>query len=109
MTQDVQLFHATVRDNLTFFDRTISTSGSWPPFERPRPATRRARVGLDTMLAPGGGSLSAGEAQLLAFARVFLKDPGAGHWTKPPPASMPPPSARLERAVDRLLAGGPPS
>src|SRR5919206_533736 len=32
--------------------------------------------GLDTQLGPGGQGLSAGGAQLLAFTRVFLKDPG---------------------------------
>ena len=32
--------------------------------------------GLHTPLSAGGGGQSAGEAQLLAFARVFLKDPG---------------------------------
>jgi ATP-binding cassette, subfamily B, bacterial len=32
--------------------------------------------GLDTVLASGGTGLSAGQAQLLAFARAFLRDPG---------------------------------
>jgi ABC-type multidrug transport system fused ATPase/permease subunit len=32
--------------------------------------------GLDTELESGGGGLSAGEAQLLAFTRIFLRDPG---------------------------------
>lgn len=32
--------------------------------------------GLDTKLEGSGGGLSAGEAQLLTFTRVFLKDPG---------------------------------
>ena len=31
---------------------------------------------MDTRLQTGGQSLSAGEAQLLAFVRVFLKNPG---------------------------------
>ena len=77
VTQEVQVFQATVRENLRMFDdgipdseivRTISELGleHW---------LRRQPGGLDTELAPGGGQLSAGEAQLLAFARVFLKDP----------------------------------
>jgi hypothetical protein len=36
----------------------------------------RLPAGLDTPLEGGGKSLSAGQAQLLAFARVFLADPG---------------------------------
>ena len=77
VTQDVQLFQATVRDNLTFFNRAISD-------EQLEHILKQLRLwewvqslpnGLDSPLA-GGQGLSAGEAQLLAFARVFLKDPG---------------------------------
>src|SRR5207244_134281 len=77
VTQDIQLFHATVRHNLTFFDDSIPDGrivqvladvGLWEWYQGlPR--------GLDTKLAPGGNGLSAGEAQLVAFARVFLKNP----------------------------------
>ncbi len=78
VTQDVQLFRASVRDNLAFFQPTV-------PDERILKALRQAGLwgwdqrlpkGLDTLLDPAEAGLSAGEAQLLAFARVFLKDPG---------------------------------
>ena len=78
VTQDVQLFQASVRDNLTFFDRDI-------PDERIRAVIdeldladwyRSLSDGLDTRLEAGGRGLSAGEGQLLAFTRVFLRDPG---------------------------------
>jgi ABC-type multidrug transport system fused ATPase/permease subunit len=57
------------------------------------------------VVAPSGGNLSAGEAQLLAFARVFLQNPSL--------VVLDEASARLdgatehliERAVDRLLRG----
>jgi len=78
VTQDVQLFHATVRDNITFFNRNIKDEtilntinevglGKW---------YESLKDGLDTMIEAGGGNLSSGEAQLLAFVRVFLKNPG---------------------------------
>jgi ATP-binding cassette subfamily B protein len=51
--------------------------------------------GLDTMLTTGGGGLSAGEAQLLAFTRVFLQDPGL--------VILDEPSSRMDRATERLL------
>jgi ATP-binding cassette subfamily B protein len=101
------LFHATVRDNLTFFDRSITDKRILGALDdlglldwyRGLPA------GLDTMLAPGGSSLSAGEAQLLAFARVFLKDPGLVILDEASSRLDTATERQLERAVDRLLAG----
>ena len=51
--------------------------------------------GLDTLLGSGGGGLSAGEAQLLAFARVFLRDPGL--------VILDEASSRLDPATERLV------
>src|SRR5207253_9762370 len=61
--------------------------------------------GLGTTLAAGGQGLSAGEAQLLAFARVFLKDPGLVILDEASSRLDPATETLLERAVDRLLAG----
>jgi ATP-binding cassette subfamily B protein len=61
--------------------------------------------GLDTVLAPGGTGLSAGEAQLLAFARVFLRDPDVIVLDEASSRLDPATEALIERAVDRLLAG----
>jgi ATP-binding cassette subfamily B protein len=60
---------------------------------------------LDTVLAPGGSSLSAGEAQLVAFARVFLKDPGLVILDEASSRLDPATERLLERAIDRLLEG----
>ena len=54
--------------------------------------------GLDTPLAAGGAGLSAGEAQLLAFARVFLKDPGL--------VILDEASSRLDPATETLHGAG---
>ena len=95
VTQDVQLFRATVRDNLTFFaprpDHEILAAldavglGSWI-----------REVGLGTELGAAGQGLSAGEQQLLAFARVFLQDPGV--------VILDEPSSRLDPVTEMLLA-----
>jgi ATP-binding cassette, subfamily B, bacterial len=107
VTQDIQVFHASVRDNLTLFDPDI-------------PDARVERVladlgldewlrglprGLDTRLAPGTSGLSAGEAQLLAFARVFLRDPGLVVLDEASSRLDPATEQRLEHAVSRLLEG----
>ncbi len=105
VTQDVQLFHASVRDNLTFFDRSI-------PDERILSALDELELkdwfetlpnGLDTELGAGGHSLSAGEAQLLAFTRIFLRDPGLVILDEASSRLDPATEQRLERAIDRLL------
>ena len=107
VTQEVQLFHASVRDNLTFFSDGI-------PDERIEAVLRDLGLGgwleglengLNTTLAASGGGLSAGQAQLLAFARVFLKDPGLVILDEPSSRLDPATEKLLERAVDKLLQG----
>ncbi|PSN10027.1 hypothetical protein C7293_29595 [filamentous cyanobacterium CCT1] len=61
-------------------------------------------AGLDTELGADSGGLSAGQAQLLAFARVFLKDPGLVVLDEASSRLDPLTEQLIERAVDRLLA-----
>jgi ATP-binding cassette, subfamily B, bacterial len=107
VTQEVQLFQASVRDNLTFFDSTISD-------EKIQSVLTELGLmewleslpnGLDTTISTGGNNLSAGEAQLLAFARVFLKDPGLIILDEPSSRLDPATEKRLELAVNKLLKG----
>ena len=51
--------------------------------------------GLDTGLLSEGGGLSAGEAQLLAFARVFLKGSGV--------LILDEASSRLDRSTEQMI------
>jgi len=106
VTQDVQLFQATVRDNLTFFNRDITDAQVEGVLKGLRlwEWAQSLPNGLDTPLA-GGQSLSAGEAQLLAFARVFLKDPGLVILDEASSRLDPATETLMERAVDRLFAG----
>ncbi len=107
VTQDVQLFQASIRDNLTFFDprigderieRALRELGLWE-WVRAKPD------GLETRLAAGGQGLSAGEAQLLAFTRVFLKDPGLVILDEASSRLDPATEQLMEQAVERLLRG----
>lgn len=104
VTQDVQLFRATVRDNLTFFDDSVDDARLLGVLDElalgPWIATLPA--GLDTVL--DGDDLSAGQAQLLAFARIFLRDPGLVVLDEASSRLDPVTEALLERAVERLLA-----
>ena len=107
VTQEVQLFQGSLRDNLTFFDRQF-------PDERIEAAIRELGLddwyaslpaGLDTRLESGGRGLSAGEAQLLALTRVFLRDPGLIILDEASARLDPATEQRIERALDRLLHG----
>jgi len=107
VTQDVQLFQASVRDNLTFFDLSIPDEcivqamddlelGSW---------LASLPKGLDTELASGGSGLSAGEAQLLALTRIFLQDPGLVILDEASSRLDPATETLIEHAVGRLIEG----
>jgi ABC-type multidrug transport system fused ATPase/permease subunit len=105
VTQDVQLFQASVRDNLTFFNPAVDDERitnvladlgltGW---------LNTLPAGLDSPLGAGGGGLSAGQAQLLALARVFLLDPGLVILDEASSRLDPATEQLLERAIDKLL------
>ncbi|MFN2110090.1 MAG: ABC transporter ATP-binding protein [Anaerolineae bacterium] len=105
VTQDVQLFQATVRDNLTFFDSTISDEQIQAVITQLELSDwyNGLPEGLDTKLEAGGRGLSAGEAQLLAFTRVFLRDPGLVILDEASSRLDPATEQLIERAVGKLL------
>lgn len=96
VTQHVQLFHATVRDNVTFFDESIPDPAILQIIDDLGLKRWYATLsqGLDTLLE-ADHHLSAGEAQLLAFARVFLKNPGL--------VILDEASSRLDLATENLI------
>lgn len=107
VSQNIQLFQATVRDNLTLYDPTISDERLHDVLEDLGLGAWLASLGegLDTQLASGGSGLSAGEAQLLAFARAFLSNPGLVILDEATSRLDPATEAHIERAIDKLLEG----
>jgi ATP-binding cassette subfamily B protein len=105
VTQNIEIFQGTVRDNLTFYDSSIDDTLIRQVLEELGLGNWLASLpkGLDTLLESGGGGLSAGEAQLLAFARVFLKNPGLVVLDEASSRLDPATEQLLERAVNRLL------
>ena len=108
VTQEVQLFQATVRENLTLFDDRITD-------QRVREALQTLRLepwidglpdGLETELGSANDpGLSAGEAQLLALARVYLKQPAIVILDEASSRLDPETERLLEGSLDRLLRG----
>ena len=110
VTQDVQLFRATVRDNVTLFDRRHRGRASRRPWTTwGWPVARALPKGWTPCWAgtgpAGGGGLSAGEAQLLAFTRAFLRDPGLVVLDEASSRLDPATERLIERAVEALLRG----
>lgn len=72
--QDPYLFHATVRDNLAFYNPEASDAQILEALEALGLTQLLDELpqGLDTMLGEGGRELSGGQAQRIALARVFL-------------------------------------
>ncbi|WP_152363940.1 ABC transporter ATP-binding protein [Microlunatus speluncae] len=99
VTQDVQLFSATIRDNLTLF-RPAAEFRPVADDSRLRQVLHEVGLGawlddqpdgLDTLIT----GISAGESQLLAFARVLLADPAI--------VVLDEPSSRLDRATEQRI------
>jgi ATP-binding cassette, subfamily B, bacterial len=97
VTQEVHLFNASLRDNLTLFDDGVPDERIITVLETLGLADwlRDLPCGLDTPLGPGGVGLSAGQAQVLACARIFLRDPDV--------VILDEASSRLDPATERLV------
>lgn len=107
VTQEVQLFRATLRDNLTLFDKTITDErlhaiiaefglGDW---------LKKMPNGLDTLLGSDGAGLSEGEAQLVAFLRLFHKNPSLVILDEASSRLDPATEKLIDQATTRLFAG----
>lgn len=107
VTQDVRLFRGTVRDNLTFYDAETPDEDLLEVIHDLglEPWLRELPNGLDSELQSDGGGLSAGEAQLLAFARAFLKDPGVVVLDEATSRLDRGTEQLIERTVDKLVEG----
>lgn len=95
VTQDIHLFTATLRDNLTIFDQSVADDGIVRVLDLLglRGWLNALPEGLDTVIS--GSELSAGQAQLLACARIFLGDPDI--------VILDEASSRLDPVTERLL------
>ena len=107
VTQDVQLFRGSLRENITLFDETVEDSTVLEALAELglEPWLESLGDGLDTQMAGGGAQLSAGEAQLVAMARVFLRDPDLVILDEASSRLDPATDAMVSRAIWSLLEG----
>ena len=119
VNQDVALFHASVRDNVTMFDPEVPDAAVMSALDRVGLGPWLASLpdGVATHLSPAGGreqshgriggrvgtgGLSAGESQLLALARVFLGNARLVVLDEPAARIDPVTEVRLIDALDAL-------
>ena len=100
--QEVELFGGTIRDNVTLFDAVPTDA---------EVTAALAAVGLTDLagdihraLGAGGAGVSAGEAQLLALARVWLHDPDLVVLDEATARVDPATEQRIEHAIAQLIS-----
>lgn len=77
VSQDVFLFHGTVRENITYgsFDVTLSEVTAAAEIAEAHEFICQLPQGYDTIIGERGQKLSGGQQQRLAIARAILKNP----------------------------------
>ena len=115
VTQDVMLFGGSVADNIR-----LGAAKDGAPLDRPAIADALRRVGADRLLlrradtldaaldlpvADRGGNFSAGERQLLAFARALARDPEILVLDEATAHVDPEAEELIERGVQELMRG----
>jgi ATP-binding cassette subfamily B protein len=105
--QEAHLFDASVRDNLTLFDDSVPDEHLADILASLGLALwlQSLPAGLDTVLGSGGRGLSAGQTQVLACARLLLRDPDVVILDEPSSKLDPATERLVHRAFGRLLAG----
>ena len=107
VSQDVFLFDATVRENITYGVGDV-------PEERVIEAAKRANIhdyimtlekGYDTQVGERGVKLSGGQKQRISIARVFLKDPPVLILDEATSALDNVTEALIQRSLDELTKG----
>lgn len=107
VSQDVHLFGTTIRENLTLYDESITDTELRTALAELDLAgwVDAMPQGLDTVLGPEGAGLSAGEGQLIALARLFLRSPDLVVLDEASSRIDPDTEHRVTAAFDRLLDG----
>lgn len=107
VTQRTEILAGTLAENIALFDDDM-------PRARIQAAVTELGLdgwlaglpdGLDTLLGPGGTSLSAGEEQLVAFARLLVRDVKVVILDEATARMDPLTERRVVAASDRLLTG----
>ena len=97
LPQEAEIMPGSVRDNVALFDDFVSADAVAGAFERLGAGLwlRQLPDGVETAIGPGGRELSSGERQLIAIARILLREPSL--------VILDEPAARIDRATEALV------
>ena len=107
VSQDVYLFHGTVRDNLRYGrpdaedEELLRAAAAAEALD----FVRRLPHGLDTIVGERGQKLSGGQRQRLSIARTILKDPPIVLLDEATSAVDNETEAAIQRSLERITAG----
>lgn len=107
LPQETELIPGSLRDNVALFDDSVPADAVAGAFERLGAGAwlQRLADGAETVIGPGGRQLSSGERQLVAIARILLREPSAVVLDEPAARIDPATEALVRRALAQLLRG----
>lgn len=107
VSQNVQLLSATLRDNLRFYSPNITDAQLMHALEALGLENwlHSLPQGLDTILLQKGANLSAGQAQMVALTRIFLKNPSLLILDEASSRLDPKTEQQIQQAIERLRQG----
>lgn len=104
--QRTEILAGTLAENIALFDKTLLPRAGAALDELGLTTWAESLPdGLDTKLGEGGYKLSAGQEQLVAFARILVRDPQVVILDEATARMDPVTEAWVQRATDRLLTG----
>jgi ATP-binding cassette subfamily B protein len=107
VSQDVFLFHGTVRENIAYgsFDATDEQVREAAKVAEAHDFIRELPLGYDTVVGERGQKLSGGQRQRLAIARAVLKDPPILILDEATSSVDNETEAAIQRSLERITVG----
>lgn len=104
--QRTEILAGTLAENVALFDPELKDRAGWALRELGLSGwVAGLPDGLDTRLGEGGQALSAGQEQLVAFARILVRDPQVVILDEATARMDPVTESRVQEATGRLLRG----